>query len=116
MEYPPIGITRKYIAAFVKVFVLAAFLVAAVQTSVSAASYEYAINVCNKTGETMEYLSVACNNTGNYLDFENVADNTYVVIYSTVPVENVAVVATLRSGATRRYDNLTLDGAWVYIY
>ena len=61
---PPSTITRKHIAAFVKVFVLAAFLVAVAQSSALAAVQDFTLT--NYSGRTIYSFYVSPANKGDW--------------------------------------------------
>ncbi len=65
---PPRGIARSYISTFAKIFVLAALIIAAVQTPTFAANTER-VEIVNGTGRTIVALeSVALRNEWNGKD------------------------------------------------
>lgn len=83
---PPDSIARRYIAAFVRVFVLAAFLVTAFQSSALAADWR-AATVHNRTGQTITavYIQAApSDNWGeNYISSAMPAGYNFSIQYIT---------------------------------
>lgn len=110
---PPRSMAYSYIAPLVRVLVLTAFLVAAVQTSVLA-GYDYCISVHNNTGQDWQYLSVIVND-GASADFASVRAGEYVNVNHYEYITYVSVVYTLYNGTTITQDNLPIYGAEVYV-
>jgi len=108
---PPIGITRKYIAAFVKVFVLAAFLVTAVQPS--AFAYK-TLKVLNNSGETVTQLFCVSTSRSDWgrdiLSNPSTLPNGYYQIVN-IPdgVRYVKVRAYFSGGRYKYWDSIDLN-------
>lgn len=102
---------RKYIAAFVKVFVLAAFLVAVVQTSVDARNMQQ-LTIVNNTDR---YFSRVYIGGGDCLHGAGLSSGSSHTIMYNADIRYWDVTITLENGSSLGY-NCDLSGASELIF
>lgn len=99
---PPIAITRKYIAAFVRIFVLAAFLVAAVQVPVDAARQ---LVFVNNTGSSISSIYLNGHSVGGLSNRQSRS-----VKLGSGSIFDIKII--LSNGNDWRWNNVDLHTVW----